>query len=150
MNCRVSDDHTESYLSATRSQPSCSKRAKSSLAAFIWVPRSSEGPRCRDSGQHACQTKLGMDQLRSALSIFFINDYCNLDLRSGNQLDVDPAFSQAFEHTRCYSRMRSHSDANHAQLGQTGVSVQALGAHLANHRHQDCTSVFQFILMNRE
>ena len=30
MNCRVSDDHTESYLSATRCQPSCSNRAKSS------------------------------------------------------------------------------------------------------------------------
>jgi hypothetical protein len=28
MNCRVSDDHTESYLSATRSQPSCSNRVK--------------------------------------------------------------------------------------------------------------------------
>src|SRR6266496_2413102 len=28
MNCRVSDDHTASYLSATRSQPSCSNRVK--------------------------------------------------------------------------------------------------------------------------
>ena len=34
MNCRVNDDHTESYLSATRSQPSCSNRVNSS---FIFV-----------------------------------------------------------------------------------------------------------------
>src|SRR6266487_5755880 len=36
MNCRVSDDHTESYLSATRSQPSCSNRVNSSLI-FVMV-----------------------------------------------------------------------------------------------------------------
>src|SRR5205814_4754625 len=34
MNCRVSDDQTESYLSATRSQPSCSKRVNSA-APFL-------------------------------------------------------------------------------------------------------------------
>src|SRR5437868_5578298 len=36
MSCRVSDDHTESYLSATRSQPSCSNRVNSSLI-FVTV-----------------------------------------------------------------------------------------------------------------
>src|SRR5436309_5691262 len=35
INCRVSDDQTESYLSATRCQPSCSNRAKSSRAVMI-------------------------------------------------------------------------------------------------------------------
>src|SRR5438477_746808 len=35
MNCRVSDDHTESYLSATRCQPSCSNRAKSSSISDV-------------------------------------------------------------------------------------------------------------------
>src|SRR6266478_715447 len=52
MNCRVSDDHTESYLSATRSQPSCSNRVNSSLIfvtvmmlsrlALRWIDRSVE------------------------------------------------------------------------------------------------------------
>src|SRR5437762_6981863 len=37
MNCRVSDDHTESYLSATRCQPSCSNRAKSSWAVMAGI-----------------------------------------------------------------------------------------------------------------
>src|SRR6476619_1037136 len=37
INCRVSDDQTESYLSATRSQPSCSKRVKSSWLVFIFL-----------------------------------------------------------------------------------------------------------------
>ena len=37
MNCRVSGDHTESYLSATPCQPSCSKRAKSSWCQFTYV-----------------------------------------------------------------------------------------------------------------
>src|SRR6266403_5169053 len=35
MNCRVSDDQTESYLSATRSQPSCSKRVNSAAPFLI-------------------------------------------------------------------------------------------------------------------
>src|SRR2546423_3735188 len=42
MNCRVSDDQTESYLSATRSQPSCSKRVNSAsrflIAEAKWLP----------------------------------------------------------------------------------------------------------------
>src|SRR6266480_4515926 len=42
MNCRVSDDQTESYLSATRSQPSCSKRVNSAapflMAEVKWLP----------------------------------------------------------------------------------------------------------------
>src|SRR5712675_700581 len=37
MNCRVSGDHTESYLSATRCQPSCSNRAKSSSISDVIV-----------------------------------------------------------------------------------------------------------------
>jgi hypothetical protein len=35
MNCRVSGHHTESYLSATRCQPSCSNRAKSSSISDV-------------------------------------------------------------------------------------------------------------------
>src|SRR5206468_4077422 len=35
MNCRVNDDHTESYLFATRCQPSCSNRAKSSSISDV-------------------------------------------------------------------------------------------------------------------
>src|SRR4029077_16282281 len=103
MNCRVSEDHTESYLSATRSQPSCSKRVKSSLVAFIWFPRSTERPRRRGSRQQSPESKLGVDQLRGAFRVFFIDDDCNLDLRRGNQLNVDAAFPHAFEHSRCYS-----------------------------------------------
>src|SRR6266705_127553 len=42
MNCRVSDDQTESYLFATRSQPSCSKRVNSAslflIAEAKWLP----------------------------------------------------------------------------------------------------------------
>src|SRR5258705_10392492 len=37
MNCRVRGDHTESYLSATRCQPSCSNRAKSSSISDVIV-----------------------------------------------------------------------------------------------------------------
>src|SRR5258708_28720831 len=45
MNCRVRGDHTESYLSATRCQPSCSNRAKSSSISDV---------NCR-AGALACQ-----------------------------------------------------------------------------------------------
>src|SRR5207247_10626800 len=50
MDCLVSDEHTESYLSAKRSQPSCSNRVNSSFSfvtvmmlsrlALRWIDRS--------------------------------------------------------------------------------------------------------------
>ena len=65
-------------------------------------------------------------------------------------MDVDATSSQAFEQTRRYARMRSHTDSDHAQLGHAARRVQALRANLADYRHQDFAGVLQFILVNRE
>src|SRR5437763_1726048 len=52
MNWRVSDDHMVSYLSATRCQPSCSKRVNASSAVFM-VRRELC---CAGDNQHALRT----------------------------------------------------------------------------------------------
>src|SRR5947207_13256661 len=56
-------------------------------------------------GQQSRQTELGVNQLRSPIRLFFVDDNRNLDLRRGDQLNVDTAPSQAFEHSRRYPRM---------------------------------------------
>src|SRR5439155_20517336 len=59
--------------------------------------------RRRGGGQQSRQTELGVYQLRGPIRLFFIDDDRNLDLRCGDQLNVDTASPQAFEHPRRYA-----------------------------------------------
>src|SRR5436190_15815332 len=59
--------------------------------------RSSKRLRCGGGRQQSPQAELGVDQLRSAFCVFFVDDDCYLNLRGGYQLNVDPISPQAFE-----------------------------------------------------
>src|SRR5437764_1247399 len=79
MNCRVTVDHTESYLSATRSQPSCSKRVNLSSIPTLTVGQALRLPSfqtgCNRSG---CPTNL----LKRELDWFFLlarNQFISFD-----------------------------------------------------------------------
>jgi len=58
-----------------------------------------------------------MDQARSALRFFFVDDNGNFYLRSRNHLNIDSGPSQACKQSGRDARMGAHSNANDAQLG---------------------------------
>src|SRR5215469_9737418 len=75
-NCRVSNDQTESYLCATRSQPSCSKRVNGS--SIVANCRAGAPPAKPDGNRCGCPTIL----LERKLDWFFFfarNQFISLD-----------------------------------------------------------------------
>ena len=63
-----------------------------------------------------------MQRTQGQFGIGVRNEDADLDLRCGNHLDIDAFIGQRLEHPHGNTRMAAHTDANHRNLNNIGIS----------------------------
>ena len=91
-----------------------------------------------------------MRELRRPLDVRFVDHDGDLNLRRGDQLNIDPAAAEAFEKLRCDTGMRAHSDPNDAQLGDLADRSQTGRADLAHDRREQLFRLLQLGFVDGE
>ena len=91
-----------------------------------------------------------MGQIRRLRDLGFFDDHGDLDLRSGDHLDVDVTLGKGLEEFGCHTRVGAHADADNTEFGDAILLADPARSDLFGYAIEEIADLFEFVTVHCE